>query len=96
MVAYCSYTIQKLGPRGCAINESLVPQTLAHRVVDVTGAGDIFLAAFVAKYLNWKDDGSPWHGQLHLAAKFANLVAGHSVEFVGTHVVKGINLDENF
>jgi bifunctional ADP-heptose synthase (sugar kinase/adenylyltransferase) len=94
---FAKYIIQKLGGQGCSIQGSLVPAVPERRVVDVTGAGDIFLAAFVAKYLTWKNAGNdPWHGQLHESARFANFVAGKSVEWVGTHVVKDVDINENF
>lgn len=72
------HIIQKLGPGGCRVDGIEVP-TKTHAVRDVTGAGDVFLAAFVHSWLLSKD--------LIVAANFANRVAGISVEYVGTHVV---------
>lgn len=70
--------IRKLGKNGCMVNGQHIP-TKEQAVFDVTGAGDIFLAAFVHNYLQSKD--------LISAAKFANLVAGLSVRHIGTYVV---------
>lgn len=72
------HVIQKLGADGCAVDGVHFP-TKSHAVRDVCGAGDVFLAAFVYKWLETKE--------LESAAQFANKVAGISVEFVGTKVV---------
>jgi bifunctional ADP-heptose synthase (sugar kinase/adenylyltransferase) len=92
-----AHTIRKLGPNGCEIDGVHIP-TNSHPGRDVTGAGDVFIAAFVYDYLRPRY----WEGtiverpfsekiKLERAAEFANKVAGISVEYVGTHVV---SLDE--
>jgi bifunctional ADP-heptose synthase (sugar kinase/adenylyltransferase) len=73
------HVIQKLGERGCSVDGVHVPAK-PRKVYDVTGAGDVFLAAFVYRYLGTKD--------LMLAAQFANECAGASVEHLGTHVLE--------
>jgi bifunctional ADP-heptose synthase (sugar kinase/adenylyltransferase) len=85
------HIIRKLGPKGCSVDGMLVPTT-EQQVYDVTGAGDVFLAAFVAHY------GATWHGtdvggrselgNLCDCAKFANKAAGISVRHLGTYVIK--------
>lgn len=91
------HVIHKQGANGCSVDGAHIP-TNSHPVRDVTGAGDVFLAAFVYDYLQkryWEGTivERPRHEQdrLECAAQFANKVAGISVEFVGTHVV---SLDE--
>jgi D-beta-D-heptose 7-phosphate kinase / D-beta-D-heptose 1-phosphate adenosyltransferase len=74
--------IRKLGARGCEVDGVLVP-TIAQQEFDVSGAGDVFLAAFVAEYLSSISEQDALRG----AAEFANRVAGISVQHVGTHVV---------
>lgn len=49
------------------------------REVDATGAGDIFAAAFFFRYLTTRD---PWE-----AARFATLLASHSVEREGLNSI---------
>jgi len=89
------HVIRKLGSEGCLMDSIHIP-IKQHAVRDVTGAGDVFLAAFVYKFLERKN--SFWEGTtvrrnnpddvlLQIAAHFANKVAGISVEYVGTHVV---------
>jgi bifunctional ADP-heptose synthase (sugar kinase/adenylyltransferase) len=75
--------VQKLGAKGCVSvgiegHNSNEPATVTE-VVDVTGAGDIFMAAFVYAWT------------LRLPAedclRFANEIAGESCRHIGTHVV---------
>lgn len=73
-----THSVIKCGAAGCSVDGQDVP-TVNVPVRDVTGAGDVFLAAFVLNYLETKN--------LITAAKFANHVAGISVQYVGTHVV---------
>jgi bifunctional ADP-heptose synthase (sugar kinase/adenylyltransferase) len=76
------FVIQKLGARGCEIHgPSGSIRVSAYRKfkVVVTGAGDVFLAAFVHVYLET--------GDLCAAAVFANQVAGIYVGYRGAHVV---------
>lgn len=78
------HVIQKLGENGCSVDGTHVPSR-PRKVYDVTGAGDVFLAAFVVEYLRSKD--------LMAAAHFANECAGISVEHLGTYVVQsGLNV----
>lgn len=79
------HIIQKLGPLGCKVNGFDVCPDTERLVRDSTGAGDIFLAAFVAEFRHKKSS------DLLSAAEFANHVAGLSVEKIGTHIV---TLDE--
>lgn len=73
------HVIQKLGDRGSAVDGVLV--TADKRVVmDTTGAGDVYLAAFVYGHI--------LGSELLVCAEYANMVAGKSVEFLGTRVVK--------
>ena len=89
-----SHIIQKLGEHGCEVDGILVSPTRGHEVRDTTGAGDCFLAAFAAKWLEtfnpkanfWQKD-YPEEARLMLAARFANQVAGQSVEHLGTYIV---------
>lgn len=81
---YAKHIIHKLGPEGCKVDGVHIP-TNPRAVRDCTGAGDCFLAAFVWKYLQdlkFQDD---WG--LQECARFANKVAGVSVEKVGTYIV---------
>jgi D-beta-D-heptose 7-phosphate kinase/D-beta-D-heptose 1-phosphate adenosyltransferase len=72
------HSIVKCGAAGCSVDGKDVP-TLNVPVRDVTGAGDVFLAAFVRHYLEQKG--------LIQAARYANRIAGLSVQHVGTYVV---------
>lgn len=76
--------IRKLGAKGCSVNEHLVP-TESQLVYDVTGAGDVFMAAFVHKYTLMAK--TPCLNLIE-CAKYANKVAGVSVRHMGTYVVK--------
>lgn len=91
--AYARHVIHKLGPEGCNVDGVHIP-TKNHAVRDVTGAGDCFLAAFVYEYLMSNDNPEAETQLLHSCARFANKVAGTSVEYVGTHVVTQKELDE--
>jgi sugar/nucleoside kinase (ribokinase family) len=70
--------VLKLGPRGCAIytaaGETLVP-AFEVPVIDTTGAGDCFVAAFLAAWLRGSS--------LEEAARFANAVGALVVQRVG-------------
>jgi bifunctional ADP-heptose synthase (sugar kinase/adenylyltransferase) len=89
-----NHIIEKNGERGCFVDDVPVYPQHKRAVGDVSGAGDIFLAAFAANLLNWQNIiGSNEHEKLVLSAKFANLVAGISVEYVGTHVVRKSEID---
>ena len=77
----CEYqrVVHKLGRNGCRLNEKDLELTLpatVSEVVDVTGAGDIFMAAFVYA----------WSIQLPTdrCLEFANILAGESCRHVGT------------
>lgn len=81
--------IQKLGGQGCSVNGVLVPPEREHAVKDTTGAGDCFLAAFAAAYLDYAKCTIPSsQNELIECAKFANTIAGRSVEFLGTKVIE--------
>lgn len=85
--AYFKNVIYKLGANGCNVEAVHIPTT-PRAVKDTTGAGDIFLAAFVYEYLKSNDNNPATEKQLlQCCARFANEVAGISVEYVGTHVV---------
>jgi len=77
-----THVIRKLGPEGCSVDGQSVPLVHKTDVIDVTGAGDIFLAGFVAAWYNGKS--------MMASAEFANKLASASVQYVGTHVVKGM------
>ena len=79
------HIIRKLGPRGCSV-DGIFARTEEQQVYDVTGAGDIFMAAFVFKYLT-DMAGHLTQQPLMTAAHFANKVAGISVRHLGTYVV---------
>jgi bifunctional ADP-heptose synthase (sugar kinase/adenylyltransferase) len=70
--------VRKLGAKGCQMGDLKLPATVSE-VVDVTGAGDIFMAGFVYA----------WSLQLPAtdSLQFANAIAGESCRHVGTHVV---------
>jgi D-beta-D-heptose 7-phosphate kinase/D-beta-D-heptose 1-phosphate adenosyltransferase len=48
-------TIVTLGPKGAMYMDTLYPSPHPKETIDVSGAGDTFLAAFVTKYLETKD-----------------------------------------
>lgn len=78
------HVIRKLGARGCNVDGVHIP-TDVQQVYDVTGAGDIFLAAFVVHYMT---KNPPNMRDLHAGARYANKVAGESVKHLGTYIVK--------
>jgi len=85
--------IRKMGEKGCYVNGVHIP-TKERAVRDVTGAGDCFIAAFVYEYLRMaREHPNAPQATLFNAARFANKVAGISVEHVGTHVVTWKELD---
>ncbi len=84
-----THLIQKLGEHGCEVNGFHIPAEHDHDVKDVTGAGDIFIAAFAAKMLQYP---AAWYAphfsmMLNKCAHYANIVAGKSVEHLGTYIV---------
>jgi len=79
-----NHVIRKLGPQGCSVDGQSIPLVHKTDVVDVTGAGDIFLAGFVTAWYNGKS--------MIASAEFANKLASASVQYVGTHIVKGAKL----
>lgn len=70
--------VRKLGKNGCEHHNLWLPATVSE-VVDVTGAGDIFMAGFVYA----------WSLQLLAedCLRFANALAGESCRHIGTFVV---------
>jgi len=89
------HVIRKLGPRGCSVDGILVPTKEEQQVYDVTGAGDVFLAAFVWKY-STSYPGLPKISlvtELLECARVANLAAGISVRHLGTYVVRPEEID---
>jgi bifunctional ADP-heptose synthase (sugar kinase/adenylyltransferase) len=70
--------VRKLGKNGCEHFNLHLPAA-ATEVVDVTGAGDIFMAGFV---YTWALDFKP-----ESCLRFANAIAGESCRHVGTYVV---------
>lgn len=91
------HVIHKMGDLGCQVDRKHVAAGIPNErpAVDVCGAGDVFLAAFVAKFANAYEmaDMSPYIStfadtdMLIACALYANRVAGISVRHVGTHVV---------
>ena len=85
IVGTAKYIIFKLGAGGCSVSSNVkniipVPLDKVSEVKDCTGAGDTFLAAFVAYYIKKSTD-------MVECAKFANRIASESVEHLGTFVV---------
>jgi pfkB family carbohydrate kinase len=70
--------VRKLGENGCEHLNVHLPASVSE-VVDVTGAGDIFMAGFV---FAWSLDFKP-----QSCLRFANAIAGESCRHVGTYVV---------
>lgn len=74
----CSGLIVTRGSRGAeAIHHNYISKAPAVEVVDVTGAGDTFLAALAYKYLETKD--------IARAMDFANLAASVTVQHLGCY-----------
>lgn len=88
------HIIEKNGERGCFVDDVPIYPQHKRAVRDTTGAGDSFLAAFAAYLTKY-----PWNSlsqdTLIAAARYANKVAGLSVEYVGTHIVKKSEIDES-
>ena len=59
-----------------------------NQIVDYTGAGDIFTAAFSYAYRKT--------GNIDLSAIFANLIAGFSLTFSSIEATKTIKLDKMY
>lgn len=72
----CSELIITQGPAG-ALYKGQHFETTSVQVLDVTGAGDTFLAALVYKYLKTKD--------ITKAIKFANTAASITVQHLGVY-----------
>jgi len=60
--------IVTLGSKGASYNGKLIPQINPQETIDVSGAGDIFTAAFILNYYKHKD--------IDQAIVWANLMAG--------------------
>ncbi len=85
------HIVRKLGPQGCSVDGELIP-TEPQQVYDVTGAGDVFMAAFVAKYLELQNTppGPSNFGEMEMlrtCASYANIAAGISVRHLGTYII---------
>lgn len=86
----CSHVIQKLGADGCEVDGAPVKPERVHQVIDSTGAGDVFLAAFAYALLDFIKCSPYSQSELIECAKFANKIAGKSVEFLGTRVIENL------
>ena len=80
------HVICKLGPEGCLVDGHQVYPDKVRDEFDPTGAGDVFLAAFVTYDLQG------WC--LEDCARFANLAAGISVEHQGSYVLTADDIKE--
>jgi bifunctional ADP-heptose synthase (sugar kinase/adenylyltransferase) len=89
-----NHVVQKFGANGAWIDGVHIP-TNPHAVRDTTGAGDCFLAAFVYKYLSTSVHFRNAQFDLEDCVRFANKVAGISVEYIGTHTVSKEELDNS-
>jgi len=78
------HVIRKMGDQGCVLDGKKIP-TEPQQVYDVTGAGDVFLAAFVWEWAKF--------GSLEIAAQTANKLAGVSVRHLGTYIVSPKDLE---
>lgn len=88
--------IRKLGSQGCTVNGLLVGTHKQH-VYDVTGAGDCFLAGFVKKFAEFPTGearGTSLESVLLQCAAYANVVAGISVQHLGTHIVTPVEVQQ--
>lgn len=85
------HVVKKLGAKGCLVDGVPVP-TAPQQVYDVSGAGDVFLAAFVYGY--FKAYHSDEVHRLQYSAYLANLTAGISVRHLGTYVVSPSELSK--
>jgi D-beta-D-heptose 7-phosphate kinase / D-beta-D-heptose 1-phosphate adenosyltransferase len=84
-VGTASYIIYKRGADGCIVAPNkkakiAVPLDKVREVKDTTGAGDIYMAAYVAYWIQHDTDAVA-------CATFANEIASESVEHLGTYVV---------
>lgn len=75
-----SHVVRKNQHHGCLVDGEPISAYRMGEMRDSTGAGDVFIASFVAWFLKTSD--------LKASAKFANMVAGISVKHIGTHVVR--------
>lgn len=79
LLEICPMVVLKLGAEGCLVgaggNRIMVPGARLEEVVDVTGAGDAFAAAFVVEYLAHRD--------ARIAAAAANSFAAQVVGRAG-------------
>lgn len=57
-------------------------------VIDVTGAGDVFLSVLTSCYLQNKD--------LFLSSKIANYIASKSIEYIGNYNIKETDINEYY
>lgn len=87
--SHIKHVVRKLGPEGCIIDANLHIKTKPQPVFDVTGAGDVFIAAFVLRYLEHLENnvGTSEDKAIEDAAYSANVAAGISVRTVGTCAV---------
>jgi len=70
--------IVTMGAAGC-VYKNKIYRTKKVEVFDVCGAGDVFLASLVYKYMK--------HGSIEKTLDFANKAAAHSVTKLGTYVL---------
>jgi bifunctional ADP-heptose synthase (sugar kinase/adenylyltransferase) len=81
------HIIRKLGPMGCSVDGNPIRTIEQQEVYDVTGAGDVFLAAFVWQYIVGAGDGFFSEiDRLTDAAIMANKAASISVRHLGTYI----------
>jgi D-beta-D-heptose 7-phosphate kinase/D-beta-D-heptose 1-phosphate adenosyltransferase len=76
--------------KGLYLNESnnIININKKFNVIDVTGAGDIFLSVLTSSYLKNKD--------LFLSSKIANYIASKSIEYIGNYNIKEADINEYY
>ena len=77
--------IVTMGPEGC-IYDNKQYRIKKVEVFDVCGAGDVFLASLIYKYMK--------HGRIEKSLDFANKAAARSVTKFGTYVLSGKDIKE--